>query len=498
MHQTYLPCSCLIYSIISRSSGCDEGRNCSGSFQLPPAFISGTNDADLRPFLAMGRRSQRNKNASAKMAAHVAAGLAPWTRTAGFIANRLKELEAELQASQTQLGSDAAASQREQRMQAQIEELEQHNVRYRLAAAEEMAGLQLDELQLEELQQQLEEQQQHVEEQQQHLEEQQQQVEEQQRQVLAAASKAVYAAEQRAAMAACTAHALALLLGLLQHANAVMVEEAVALHQCVEDRVPCGMTLRQAMDDICHQAHKHQSGDHDAVHQCAKLIECLKAAGYWTADVKIVFAVCDSAASNVGKHSGVVMRLAAAKIKAGHQVHTIWVVHCWEHVLHNSVRHLCQAYGCSAQMQREGHNSQFCWMLEHVSTHFKKHPLAEALQVELACLTRWGTYGRIAVWILQHYATLLVQLQKYNTPDITAGQQKTVQCLLSNLLDVKIMVHCAVLAALDRAVLQHEQLWAQSNSSRWMCHWHSHHHNVMLELMAAVKQPRRVLAEAYD
>ncbi|MGQ3285910.1 hypothetical protein [Bosea sp. (in: a-proteobacteria)] len=236
---------------------------------------------------------------------------------------------------------------------------------------------------------------------------------------------------------------------------------------------------------------------HDAEHQCAKLIECLKAAGYWTADVKILFAVCDSAASNVGKHSGVVMRLAAAKIKAGHQVHTIWVVHCWEHVLHNSVRHLCQAYGCSAQMQREGHNSQLCWMLEHVSTHFKKHPLAEALQVELACLTRWGTYGRIAVWILQHYATLLVQLQKYNTPDITAGQQKTVQCLLSNLLDVKIMVHCAVLAALDRAVLQHEQLWAQSNSSRWMCHWHSHHHSVMLELMAAMKQPCRVLAEAY-
>ncbi|KAL6748200.1 hypothetical protein V8C86DRAFT_3147057 [Haematococcus lacustris] len=58
---------------------------------------------------------------------------------------------------------------------------------------------------------------------------------------------------------------------------------------------------------------------HDAEHQCAKLIECLKAAGYWTADVKILFAVCGSAASNVGKHSGVVMRLAAAKIKAGHQ-----------------------------------------------------------------------------------------------------------------------------------------------------------------------------------
>ncbi|KAJ9508174.1 hypothetical protein QJQ45_021531 [Haematococcus lacustris] len=30
--------------------------------------------------------------------------------------------------------------------------------------------------------------------------------------------------------------------------------------QQLEDRVPCGMTLRWAMDDICHQAHKHQSG----------------------------------------------------------------------------------------------------------------------------------------------------------------------------------------------------------------------------------------------
>ncbi|KAJ9505211.1 hypothetical protein QJQ45_012409 [Haematococcus lacustris] len=556
----------------------------------------------------MGRRSQRSKNASAIMAAQVAAGLAPWTLKAGFIAKRFKELKAELQASQMQLGSDAAASQqREHRMQAQIEELEQHNVRYRLAAAEEMAGLQADlaaahtatieqQQQLKELQQQLEEQQQHVEEQQQQLEEQQRQLGLLQHAKAVMAEEAV-ALRQRAAKgdeaAAAAANQGARCLDLEAQCQDLVVEcheqqaeclrlsaaappssptapnpcpasqdkrirlvqirgpsinvlrrlisdweskprtgqhrhnkdelatvqlchtqvarystaryrveyslaalrllvdcnlsfeevqetivRALGLHilpgQQLEDRVPCGMTLRRAMDDICHQAHKHQS-----------------------ADVKILFAVCDSAASNVGKHSGVVMRLAAAKIKAGHQVHNIWVVHCWEHVLQNSVRHLCQAYGCSAQMQREGHNSQLCWMLEHVSTHFKKHPLAEALQVELACLTRWGTYGRIAVWILQHYATLLVQLQKYNTPDITAGQQKTVQCLLSNLLDVKIMVHCAVLAALDRAVLQHEQLWAQSNSSRWMCHWHSHHHSVMLELMAAMKQPRRVLAEAY-
>ncbi|KAL6753275.1 hypothetical protein V8C86DRAFT_3028885 [Haematococcus lacustris] len=205
--------------------------------------------------------------------------------------------------------------------------------------------------------------------------------------------------------------------------------------QQLEDRVPCGMTLRRAMDDICHQAHKHQSGlcaqagagaigfdskgdnlgiimqfalpmryptpatppisnhhlpptpsrpargpkaaskaaacsaslnypaacassscppppapqsvqpgsafhcclgfvhleSHDAEHQCAKLIECLKAAGYWTADVKILFAVCDSAASNVGKHSGVVMRLAAAKIKAGHQHHDSLVAPAQQH-----------------------------------------------------------------------------------------------------------------------------------------------------------------------
>ncbi|KAJ9518417.1 hypothetical protein QJQ45_018434 [Haematococcus lacustris] len=58
----------------------------------------------------MGRRGQRSKKGSAIMAARVAACLAPWTRMAGFIANRLKELEVELQASQTQLGSDVAAS----------------------------------------------------------------------------------------------------------------------------------------------------------------------------------------------------------------------------------------------------------------------------------------------------------------------------------------------------------------------------------------------------
>ncbi|KAJ9510329.1 hypothetical protein QJQ45_015800 [Haematococcus lacustris] len=40
----------------------------------------------------MGRRTKRSKKGSATMAARVAAGLAPWTRVAGFIANRLKPI----------------------------------------------------------------------------------------------------------------------------------------------------------------------------------------------------------------------------------------------------------------------------------------------------------------------------------------------------------------------------------------------------------------------
>ncbi|GFH15980.1 hypothetical protein HaLaN_12319 [Haematococcus lacustris] len=94
----------------------------------------------------MGRRTKRSKNASAVMAARIAAGIAPWTRMAGFIANRFMVLEAELQASQTQHGADAAASQqREQQLQAQIKELQQQNASQRLtayAAAEEIADLQ--------------------------------------------------------------------------------------------------------------------------------------------------------------------------------------------------------------------------------------------------------------------------------------------------------------------------------------------------------------------
>ncbi|KAJ9509051.1 hypothetical protein QJQ45_001543 [Haematococcus lacustris] len=166
------------------------------------------------------------------MAAQVAAGLAPWTRTAGFIANRLKVLEAELQACETQHGTDAAASQqREQQLQAQVEELQQRNASHRLTAyvaSEEIADLQAG---LAAAHTSNIEQQQQLGEQQQQLEEQQQQLEEQQQQVLAAASGAVYAAERRAALAACTAHAVTLQLGPLQHANAVMAEEAVALQQ---------------------------------------------------------------------------------------------------------------------------------------------------------------------------------------------------------------------------------------------------------------------------
>ncbi|KAL6750479.1 hypothetical protein V8C86DRAFT_849228 [Haematococcus lacustris] len=60
------------------------------------------------------------------------------------------------------------------------------------------------------------------------------------------------------------------------------------------------------------------------------------------------------------------------------------------------------------------------------------------------------------------------------------------------------MVQCAVLAALNRAVLEEQQLWAQSNSSRWMCHWHTHHEHIMCVLLAATVEPRMVLREAYS
>ncbi|KAJ9534862.1 hypothetical protein QJQ45_017255 [Haematococcus lacustris] len=265
--QTYLPCSCLNYPIISRSLGCESVRDCSDSSKLPPAFISGANDADWRPLIAMAPRTKRSKNASAKMAAQVAAGLAPWTRTAGFIANRLKVLEAELQASQTQHGTDAAASQqREQQLQAQIEELQAG-----LATAHTSNIVQQQ--QLVEQQQQLEVQQQQLEEQQQQLEEQQQHLEEQQQQVLAAASGAVCAAEQRAALATCNAHALTLQLGLLQHANAVMAGEAVALQQ----RAAEGDQAAAAIADLEARCQDLEAQCQDLVIEChEQQVECLR------------------------------------------------------------------------------------------------------------------------------------------------------------------------------------------------------------------------------
>ncbi|KAJ9526151.1 hypothetical protein QJQ45_009615 [Haematococcus lacustris] len=151
----------------------------------------------------MGRRGQRSKKGSAIMAARVAACLAPWTRMAGFIANRLKELEVELQASQTQLGSDVAASQpREQRMQAQIEELQRHN------GSED-------------------------------------------------ASKAAGCSASPNYPAACASSSYP---------------------------PPAPQSVQPGSAFQCCLGFVHLES-HDAEHQCAKLIDCFKAAGYWTADV---------------------------------------------------------------------------------------------------------------------------------------------------------------------------------------------------------------------
>ncbi|KAJ9526931.1 hypothetical protein QJQ45_025362, partial [Haematococcus lacustris] len=113
---------------------------------------------------------------------------------------------------------------------------------------------------------------------------------------------------------------------------------------------------------------------HDAQSQCQALITCLSNSGYWSAKIRFLFAVCDSANANVGQQGGVVKLLSAAAISAGHQQHPIYVVHCYEHILHNAVRHLCVHFGKSAYMQRQGHNSALCWLLDHVSMVFRKHP----------------------------------------------------------------------------------------------------------------------------
>ncbi|KAJ9525861.1 hypothetical protein QJQ45_009266 [Haematococcus lacustris] len=214
-------------------------------------------ERDWRPLIAMAPRTKRSKKGSATMAARVAAGLAPWTRMAGFIANRLK----------TQHGTDTAASQQcEQELQAQIEELQAG-----LATAHTSNIVQQQ--QLVEQQQQLEVQQQQLEEQQQQLEEQQQHLEEQQQQVLAAASGAVCAAEQRAALATCNAHALTLQLGLLQHANAVMAGEAVALQQ----RAAEGDQAAAAIADLEARCQDLEAQCQDLVIEChEQQVECLR------------------------------------------------------------------------------------------------------------------------------------------------------------------------------------------------------------------------------
>ncbi|KAJ9515088.1 hypothetical protein QJQ45_012616 [Haematococcus lacustris] len=321
----------------------------------------------------------------------------------------------------------------------------------------------------------------------------------------------------------------------VQHA----ITSSLGLHlmpgQELIDRVPSGKTLKRAMDKIVETVNNLQAPGgpaaraagtppstssrgaaasvytamhcvvgcvdlpkHNAKSQCQALITCLSKSGYWSAKIRILFAVCDSANANVGEQGGVVKLLSAAAISAGHQQHPIYVVHCYEHILHNAVRHLCVHFGKSAYMQRQGHNSALCWLLDHVSMVFRKHPPPGSRKVEEACVTRWGTYCRIAVWVLEYYQPMLEVLQPLCLADSLAGQQKVIQCLFAELLKPVQMVQCAVLAALNRAVLEEQQLWAQSNSSRWMCHWHTHHEHIMCVLLAATVEPRMVLREAYS
>ncbi|KAJ9533288.1 hypothetical protein QJQ45_026336, partial [Haematococcus lacustris] len=272
--------------------------------------------AALEAFSAMPHISKRSLAGSAKMAALVSTGRAPWTRTANYLAKQAQARQPSLaQPSHCALPhTDACVlhcclqtlNDTKQRLQ----EVEEENAREKQDWQQQELDWQQQHHDLQHRQQDWQQQHQDWQQRQQDWQQQQQLLEKQLHDLL-----------QQADI----------------HAHIIVVSAANELARLKEQ-------LNVAQARLAHQASGAEQLQQSVVRLTAAV--CAADARAVAAEASSIGAAAVAADASSDAHAsatlleqeqgGVVKLLSAAAISAGHQQHPIYVVHCYEHILHNA------------------------------------------------------------------------------------------------------------------------------------------------------------------
>jgi hypothetical protein len=180
---------------------------------------------------------------------------------------------------------------------------------------------------------------------------------------------------------------------------------------------------------------------------------------------KAAFTVCDSCSVNSGRLGGVVALV--------NQWLGLWTffAHCLLHILHNGVETaLTKGFKKDPTKQRQGGNSPVIFLLEQVSKSVRDNWDELKLKEEgvskppEGCQTRWWSYGRVAIQLLQHHNSAYSAIDKE-----IAGTREPSQAwvkLLKGLTDETLLAQVHILAEFGLAFCKHEFLFIESGDSR--------------------------------
>jgi hypothetical protein len=148
-----------------------------------------------------------------------------------------------------------------------------------------------------------------------------------------------------------------------------------------------------------------------------------------------------------------------------------FLAHCLLHILHNGVKTaLTKGSGKDPTKQRQGGNSPVIFLLEQVSKNVRDNWDELKLMEEgvskppEGCQTRWWSYGRVAIWLLQHHNSAYSAIDKE-----IAGTREPSQAwvkLLKGLTDETLLTQVHILAEFGLAFCEHEFLFIESGDSR--------------------------------
>eukprot|EP00198_Chlamydomonas_reinhardtii_P011348 XP_001700685.1 predicted protein [Chlamydomonas reinhardtii] len=209
---------------------------------------------------------------------------------------------------------------------------------------------------------------------------------------------------------------------------------------------------------------------------------------------KEMWAVVDSAKTNLGQHNGVAAQLQRS---LGIDIH---IMRCYAHILHNSLHAgIVKGWGDDPTKKREGFNSPVVFLLEQSASFINRHDSYRPEDTPVcpdACAMRWGIYCTLALWFCMHttYFHGVVAAVAARGGSISNADG----AMMEGWKNAEQVLQVAVLADWGHYFLEHELKWAESGGGFHALKLHARKHRAVGYFAEALGNPAAVFTRTVE